>query len=152
METKAKSATRPTPAAKAAPKTKAFKRPMPKFDPAPDWIKELFADAISYLPEAETRKMFGYPSAFVNGQMFCCIFGSRMMLRLSEDERAKFIKLPDAKPFEMAPGRGLKEYVDVPEAIMKKPAELRKWLKKSTGYASTLPPKTKRKSSVVRSD
>lgn len=117
---------------------------MGKFRPAPEWIKELFANVIRGVPEAEPRKMFGYPCAFVNGQMLCGVFADRLMVRLSEEDRAKFLKLPGAKPFEPMPGRPMKEYVEVPRAMMESTAELRKWLKKSLAYAQSLPPKVKK--------
>ena len=116
---------------------------MPKFRPAPEWIKELFAEALGDFPMAEQRKMFGYPCAFVNGQMFVGVFADRLMMRLSEEDRARFLKLPGAKQFEPMPGRPMKEYVEVPKAITES-AELKKWLKKSLAYAQSLPPKKKK--------
>lgn len=126
------------------PKSQKPKSKMPKFMPAPEWIKELFANTLSYFPEAEQRKMFGYPCAFVNGQMFVGVFADRLMMRLSEEDRTKFLKLKGAKPFEPMLGRPMREYVEVPGA-MNESAELRKWLKKSLAYAQSLPPKVKGK-------
>jgi len=102
----------PTPP-KTKPKTK-----FPKFTPAPEALKTRFREIIARYPEAETRKMFGYPSAFVNGQMFVCVFADAVMLRLSESDRAQFLKLPNAKMFEPMPGRPMKEYVQVPRALL----------------------------------
>jgi len=123
----------------AKPKTK-----IPKFKPAPEWIKELFASVINNFPEAEPRKMFGYPCAFVKGNMMCGVFADRMMVRLSETERAKFLTLPGAKQFEPMTGRPMKEYVEVPEDILKS-AKLKGWLKKSYEFTNSLPPKVKKK-------
>ena len=125
----------------AKPKAKPAK--MPKFMPAPEWIKELFANTISYFPEAEQRKMFGYPCAFVHGQMFIGIFQDRLMLRLSDGDRAKFLRLPGAKPFEAMPGRVMKEYVEMPPEIVASEAKLKRWVKRGLAYAQTLPPKAK---------
>ena len=116
---------------------------MPKFRPAPEWIKELFAEALGDFPMTEQRKMFGYPCAFVNGQMFVGVFADRLMIRLAEEDRARFLKLPGAKQFEPMPGRPMREYVEVPKAITES-AELKKWLKKSLAYAQSLPPKKKK--------
>ncbi len=116
---------------------------MGKFKPAPESIKKLFAGALGDFPMAEQRKMFGYPCAFVNGQMFVGVFADRLMIRLSEEDRAKFLKLPEAKQFEPMAGRPMKEYVEVPKAITES-AELKKWLKKSLVYAQSLPPKVKK--------
>lgn len=132
--------------AKAKPRSKPGKPPgkMPKFTPAPEVLVELFSDVIQDLREAETRKMFGYPCAFVRGQMLCGIFQDRLMLRLSDSDRAKFLKLPGARPFEPMPGRVMKEYVEVPPEVMNSEAELKKWLKHGLAYAQTLPPKVKK--------
>jgi TfoX/Sxy family transcriptional regulator of competence genes len=131
------------PAKSKSQKPKSQTPKMPKFKPAPESIKKLFADTLGDFPMAEQRKMFGYPCAFVNGQMFVGVFADRLMMRLSEEDRAKFLKLPGAKQFEPMPGRPMKEYVEVPEAMLR-PAELKKWLKKSLAYAQGLPPKKKK--------
>lgn len=123
---------------------KSKSQKMSKFMPAPESIKKLFAEALGDFPMAEQRKMFGYPCAFVNGQMFVGVFGDKLMMRLSEEDRARFLKLPGAKQFEPMPGRPMREYVEVPKAITES-AELRKWLKKSLAYAQSLPPKVKKK-------
>lgn len=129
----------------AKPRKTSKARQMPRFKPAPEWIKELFANLISDFPEAEPRKMFGYPCAFVRGQMFVGVFGDKLMMRLAEEDRAGFLKLKGAKPFAPMPGRPMKEYVEVPPDMVRAEAELKKWLKKSLAYAQSLPPKEKKK-------
>lgn len=129
---------------KTAAKPARSKMKMPKFTPAPEALKMRFAEIIARFPEAEPRKMFGYPCAFVNGQMFVGTFADSLMLRLSENDRAKFLKLPDAKQFEPMPGRPMKEYVQVPGVILDSDKELNKWLTKSLAYAAALPPKVKK--------
>jgi TfoX/Sxy family transcriptional regulator of competence genes len=115
-----------------------------KFKPSPEWIKELFSKAVGDFSEAEPRKMFGYPCAFVRGNMTCGVFEDRLMLRLPDSERATFLKLPGARPFEPRPGRVMREYVEVPDDILKS-IKLRTWLKKSFAYTRSLPPKVKKK-------
>ncbi len=125
------------------PKSQKPKSKMPKFKPAPESIKKFFAETLDDFPMAEQRQMFGYPCAFVNGQMFVGVFADRLMMRLAEADRAKFLELPGAKQFELMPGRPMREYVEVPKAITES-AELRKWLKKSLAYAQSLPPKVRK--------
>ncbi len=120
-------------------------RTMPKFTPAPDALVERFVGAIGEFPEAELRKMFGYPAAFVNGQMFAGLFGENMMLRLSSQDRALLSK-KGAKPFEPMPGRVMTEYVVVPDPVLKSPRQLSGWLGKSIDYARSLPPKSHKSS------
>jgi TfoX/Sxy family transcriptional regulator of competence genes len=117
---------------------------MPKFKPAPEAVVTLFHAAIAGLPNLESRKMFGYPCAFVNGQMLIGVLGDRIMLRLSDQDPAQFLKLPGAKPFEPMPGRSMREYVELPPNMMNSPAQFKRWLKLGLEYVGTLPPKVKR--------
>ena len=119
-------------------------RPMPKFTPAPEAVVALFHTAVEGLPEVEQRTMFGYPCAFVHGQMLTGIFQDRIMLRLSEADRATFLKQPGAKPFEPMPGRPMREYVELPPGVMNSPAALKRWIKRGLAYVETLPPKAKK--------
>ena len=125
-------------------KTKSKPSKMPKFKPAPEAVVTLFHAAVAGLPDVETRKMFGYPCAFVNGQMLTGVHEDRIMLRLSEQDRAQFLELPGAKLFEPMPGRPMREYVELPPSIMNSPAQLKRWLKRGLAYVETLPPKAKK--------
>ncbi len=58
--------------------------------------------------------------------MLCGVFADRLMLRLSDEDRARFLKLPGARPFEPTPGRVMKEYVEVPPGLLNSEADLRK--------------------------
>ena len=58
------------------------------------------------------------------------------MLRLSQADRAKFLKLPNAKMFEPMPGRPMKEYVKIPDEMLARTAVVNKWLKASMVYAA----------------
>ena len=120
---------------------KANPRPMPKFTPAPEAVVSLFRAAVEALPEVELRKMFGYPCAFLHGQMLTGVFQDRIMLRLSDEDRARFLKLPGARPFEPMPGRPMREYVELPREVLDSPATLKRWVKRGLAYVATLPPK-----------
>jgi hypothetical protein len=49
-----------------------------------------------------------------------------------------------AKNFEPMPGRAMKAYLVVPEAVIKSPAKLRTWIDHAHAYAKTLPAKKPR--------
>ena len=117
-------------------------RVMPKFTKAPAVMVALFERATGPLPGVTPKKMFGYSAAFLNGNMFACLFQDRMMLRLSEADRGACRRQFGAKPFEPSPGRVMREYVEVPDALLKSEKLLNAWLEKSHAYASSLPPKT----------
>jgi TfoX/Sxy family transcriptional regulator of competence genes len=117
------------------------KRQMPKWTKAPDALVARFGRAIEPLPDVQPRKMFGYPAAFVNGNMFSSLFGRSMILRLSEEDRAVCTRQFGARLFEPMPGRPMREYVEVPEKILESPARLDTWLRKARDHAAALPPK-----------
>ncbi len=114
---------------------------MPKWKPAPqDWI-EAFDSA---LPSGvERRKMFGYPAAFVNGNMAAGLHQDDLVLKLEEKDRAALLKA-GGKPFVVM-GRTMGAFVVAPSDFKSKPAELKKWLVRSVAYAASLPAKAKKK-------
>ena len=128
----------------------AKKRVMPKFTKAPDSMVALFDSATSKLTGIETRRMFSYPAAFVNGNMFSSLFQSNMILKLSEADRAACAREFGAKPFAPMPGRAMGQYIVVPEAILQSPSLLDAWLRKSYGYAAALPPKRAAKKAATK--
>lgn len=64
----------------------------------------------------------------------------RLAIRLPEQEREKFLKEHKTTLFE-AYGAVMKEYVAVPDSLLKNTKELRKYLELSFEYAKTLRPK-----------
>jgi TfoX/Sxy family transcriptional regulator of competence genes len=121
------------------------KRAMPKFTPAPqEWI-DAFDAALG--DTVERRKMFGYPAAFVNGNMAAGLHRDDLVLKLDEKDRDALMKA-GGKPFVVM-GRTMGAFVVAPPDFRKKPAELKKWLNRSIAFASTLPPKTTKKKKAV---
>ncbi len=120
-------------------------KPMPKFTRTPEELVQIFEKTISDFPMAEQRKVFGYPAAFVNGQMFTGPHGTNVILRLAEPDRAAFMAQYKTQLFEPMPGRPMKEYVLVPEVVYKSPQVLGPWIEKAMAFAQSLPPKTARK-------
>src|SRR5215468_1199035 len=115
--------------------------PVKKWKPASEeWVR-VFTIAADAIPEAEQRKMFGYPAAFVNGNMFAGLHEAGLVLRLPEKERGEFLKLGGARPFEPMPGRPMREYVVAPQDLASKPAEVQSWLRKAFAYGASLPAK-----------
>lgn len=56
--------------------------------------------------------MFGYPAAFVNGNMFTGVFADRVFVRLPADELAEAARL-GGKLLEPMPGRPMKAYTEI---------------------------------------
>lgn len=119
------------------------KRPMPKWTKAPDALVADFSRLVAALPGVETRKMFGYPAAFIQGQMFSGLFQDSMVLRLDEDGRSQLTREHGARAFEPMPARPMREYVVVPEKLLRSGTVLARWLERARDYAASLPPKNK---------
>ena len=92
----------------------------------------------------QQRKMFGFPCAFLMGQMVAGLFQDGFFLRLGAEDRKKFLTLEGAGLFEPMPGRPMKEYVLAPPQLLDSEETLRAWLEKSLAYVLTLPPKEKK--------
>jgi TfoX/Sxy family transcriptional regulator of competence genes len=118
---------------------------MKKWKPAPAKAVAAFEMATSGLAGAEPRKMFSYSCIFARGNMFAGLHEAGMVLRLSEEQRAEFLRLKGAKQFEPMPGRVMREYVVVPKVLLDSPERLRTWIEKSLAYVSSLPAKAKRR-------
>jgi TfoX/Sxy family transcriptional regulator of competence genes len=112
---------------------------MPKWKAAPqEWIDAFDAA----LPDGvERRKMFGYPAAFVNGNMAAGLHRDDLVLKLNDKDHDALMKA-GGKPFVVM-GRTMGAFVVAPSDFKNKPAELRKWLGRSIAFAASLQPKKK---------
>ena len=110
---------------------------------------EFFTNALPRDPDVEHKKMFGYPTCFVKGNMFTGLHGSSMTLRLGEEKRQEFIGNYNAHLFEPMPGRPMREYVVVPTEVLADTGLLAIWLQESLTYVRSLPIKEK-KTKVVK--
>jgi hypothetical protein len=108
----------------------------------------LYEELIAAIPGVE-RKGATHPYTSYNGNMFSCLHppGS-LALRLPEREREKFLKKYKTTLFE-AYGVVQKEYVRVPDSLLKNTAKLREYFAMSYQYAQTLKakPSTKKRPS-----
>src|SRR5439155_19165228 len=77
---------------------------MPRFVKWSPEIVERFGAVMDRYPDVERRKMFGYPAAFVGGNMATGLFAEHWVVRLSDAELATAIS-DGAAPFEVMPGR-----------------------------------------------
>ncbi len=113
------------------------------FPKASEKMKEFFEAVAPEGPGVAKRKMFGYPCAFANGNMFVGLFGDDFFVRLPEDARNELINA-GGRQLEPSPGRVMKEYVVVPGHILENVSLLNEWIRKSLDYALGLPPKEKK--------
>jgi hypothetical protein len=105
---------------------------------------ELYDKLIQSNPQIE-RKGATVPYTALNGHMFSYLHPSgSLALRLPEDEREKFLKKYKTTLFQ-AYGATQKEYVTVPDRLLKDTKELGIYLALSYAYVKGLKPKKPKK-------
>ncbi len=105
---------------------------------------ELYEKLVKTNPKIE-RKGAANPYTSLNGHMFSYLNQSgSLALRLPDDEREKFLKKYKTTLFE-AYGAVMKEYVTVPDSLLKDTKTLQRYFQLSYEYIKTLKPKPTKK-------
>lgn len=115
-------------------------RAMPSFTKSPPALVERFAAVLDGHPDAERRKMFGYPAAFVGGNMATGLFADSWIVRLPEAE-IQAAKADGAGPFEPVPGKPMKAFVVIPPGDVADDEAIRRWVERGLAHARSMPPK-----------
>ena|SRR5215831_11168636 len=118
--------------------------PTPKKRAAASTKFGLYEKLVANHPEIELK---GAANAYtsVNGHMFSLLRPTgELALRLPEGQREKFLEKYKACLYE-AYGVVMKEYVAVPDALLKNTKELEKYLSLSYEYVKGLKPKATKK-------
>jgi TfoX N-terminal domain len=89
--------------------------------------------------------MFGWPCAFVNGNLFAGLHKQNMIFRLSDHDRTAFLKLDATADFEPMPGRKMRGYVTLADPIRRERTELARWIERAMKHTQSLPPKIQTK-------
>src|SRR2546421_6773157 len=107
-----------------------------------DQAKAAFQKLVPPDSAVTTRPMFGNLSAFVNGNMFCGLFGEALFVRVSDEDQAT-IRKQGGRPFEPMPGRAMTGYVVLPAGWQKKTDGTRDWIVAALQWSKKLPSKAK---------
>src|SRR4051794_376671 len=75
---------------------------------SPDWLVESFTAVVP--PGIEKRQMFGYPAAFVQGNMAFGLFEDHLVMRVGEPDLLD-LRNRGATAFEPMAGRPMKGWV-----------------------------------------
>ncbi len=111
---------------------------------SPPSLVALFTETAPHGPGVTYRNMFGYPAAFVNGNMFAGLFQDGLFVRLGPATRAALEAEYGSHPFAPMPGRPMKDYMLVPEALLEDEAAIERLLAQALAHASGLPAKEKK--------
>jgi len=115
-------------------------RQMPSFTKSPPELVERFRTVLDRYPEAERKQMFGYPAAFIGGNMATGLFHDRWIVRLPESELAD-ARSRGAEDFEPMPGRPMKGFVSIPSDDTADDDKLDSWIGRGLAHAGSMPPK-----------
>ena len=108
---------------------------------SPKGLVDLFAVSLPEAPGLERRQMFGYPCAFVNGNMFAGLFQDVAMARLPPALREALDAEYGVRAFEPMPGRPMRAYTVLPEEVVEDEARYAEVLRAACAFAAALPPK-----------
>jgi TfoX/Sxy family transcriptional regulator of competence genes len=110
------------------------------WEKSPQELAERFGLIMDRFPDAERRKMFGYPAAFVGGNMVTGLHQRNWVVRLPEDEQ-EAARAEGATAFEPMPGRPMKNFVALPATIIADDDGVAGWVARAIAHGKTLPPK-----------
>src|ERR1700686_2634229 len=119
-----------------------MKMPRPSED-----AKAAFAKVVPDEPAVTLKPMFGQLSAFVNGNMFCGIFGDELIVRLPAEEIEK-VKKQGGRASEPMAGHKMGGYVVVPGNWRAKPPTA--LIKRALEETRKMPAKTAKKKPTAR--
>jgi hypothetical protein len=109
----------------------------------------LYENLVATNPNVE-RKGATMPYTSVNGHMFSLLTkDAQLIIRLAPEDREAFLKKYKTKVPELY-GAVMKEYAEVPDALLKKTKELQKYFDLSYAYVSSLKPKATKASAKKR--
>jgi hypothetical protein len=115
-------------------------RATPTFSKSPPELVERFGTVLARYPDAQRKQMFGYPAAFVGGNMATGLFADHWVVRLPDDEIAA-AKEAGAGAFEPMPGKPMKAFVVIPSEDVDDDARITAWVERGLALAASMPPK-----------
>jgi TfoX/Sxy family transcriptional regulator of competence genes len=120
-------------------------REMPKFTKSSPELVARFAAVMDRhaAPDIVRKQMFGYPGAWIGGNMLTGLFAEEWWVRVSEGDREALLAMPGAHPLEVMPGKAMGSSVSMPADVVADDAALGRWLTSAIEYARALPPKSK---------
>ena len=116
---------------------------IPKFEKSSPELVARFGEVLDRVatPDTSRRPMFGYPCAWVGGNMATGLFAQHWWVRLPPDELARVLASGEATTFQVMPGREMKGYAVMPDAVVADDRQVDDWVRRALAYTATLPPK-----------
>jgi TfoX/Sxy family transcriptional regulator of competence genes len=120
-------------------------REMPKLEKSSAELVDRFSTVLDRhaAPDVTRRLMFGYPCAWINGNMATGLFAEQWWVRVEPSDREALLGMPGAHPFEVMPGKAMGGYVTMPPDLVADDTQLDAWIEKALAATRALPPKKK---------
>ena len=115
-------------------------RPMPSFAKSSAELVARFDAVAARHPDAQRRKMFGYPALFVGGNYATGLYEESWVVRLAADDLEALLAA-GGEGFSPMPGRSMKGWASLPAEVVADDAALDGWLGKAFAFAASLPAK-----------
>lgn len=114
---------------------------------SPQYLVDTFYEMMEEFSGIELKKMFGYPCAFINGNMFIGLHEGNMAVRVPPDFREEALNNHVGFIFAPMKGRVMKEYIALSSQVIADKSQLRTIILHSLEFVKSLPKKPlKRKS------
>jgi hypothetical protein len=118
---------------------------MPKFEKSSPDLVARFSTVLDRVgtPETTRRPMFGYPCAWIGGNMTTGLFADQWWVNVADPDRETLLAMPGGHQFEVMPGKAMGRYVVMPAEVVADDAQLDAWIDRAITFTQTLPPKKK---------
>ena len=113
-------------------------RPMPSFAKSSPALVARFEAVAARHPDAQRRKMFGYPALFVGGNYATGLYEESWVVRLGADD-LDALMAAGGEGFSPMPGRSMKGWAALPAEVVADDEALDRWLARSFAFAASLP-------------
>ena len=114
---------------------------MPPFKKSSRELVARFDEVAARHPDAQRRKMFGYPAMFIGGNFATGLFEESWVVRLSDADLSTLLATPGADGFSPMPGKAMKGWGRLPVDVIADDAALDAWLERAFAFAASLPAK-----------
>lgn len=114
---------------------------MPKFTKSSPELVALFNAVMdrNAAPDIVRKPMFGYPCAWIAGNMLTGLFAEDWWVHVSEPDRDVILALPGAHPLEPIPGRSMGRYVVLPGDVVAGDFGVDAWLARAIEFTRSMP-------------
>jgi hypothetical protein len=115
---------------------------MPRFEKSPPELVARFGEVLDRVapPDTSRRPMFGYPCAWVGGNMATGLFADRWIVRLAGEE-LEGASARGGEAFEPMPGRPMRGFVAVPAEDVADDSRIDGWVSRGLATAAAMPAK-----------